>query len=82
LSGKEARVTRIPSAAAYALVQDLRSIQADEREAVCQEALALLAEEERLDGESMMLIEYGFGDQVSPEDRARLRGDDGDESTE
>jgi hypothetical protein len=72
----------IPPAAAYALSEALRSIPPDEREATCAQAIALLAEQERLDGESMLLIEYGFGDQVNPEDRARLRGDDGDESTE
>jgi hypothetical protein len=75
-------MTHFPSATVYALARYLEAVPPDERESVCADAIAMLAEQERLDGESMLLIEYGFGDQVAPEDRARLLGDEDDESTE
>jgi hypothetical protein len=36
----------------------------------------------RREAEDELLVEYGFAEQVAPEDRARLQGEEGDESTE
>jgi hypothetical protein len=75
-------MTHLPTAVAYALAQALKSVLPDEREAVAAQAIALLAEQERREAEDELLVRYGFAEQVAPEDRARLQGDDGDESTE
>jgi hypothetical protein len=75
-------VTRIPHAMALAIAEALRSVPPDEREVVCQQAIALLAEQEQREAEDELLIAHGFVDSVRPEDRARLLGEEGDESTE
>jgi hypothetical protein len=75
-------MTNLPTAAAYALAQDLKSVPPDERETVAAQAIALLAEQERREAEDELLVRHGFGEYVAPEDRARLQGEEGDESTE
>jgi hypothetical protein len=74
-------VTNLPTAAAYALAEALKSVSRDERESVCADAMAMLAEQEQREAEDELLVRYGFAEQVVPEDRARLLGgadEDGD----
>jgi hypothetical protein len=74
-------MTHFPSATTFAIAEILKSVPPDERETVCADAIALLAEQERREAEDKLLIAYGYGDEVRLEDRARLQQDeDGDES--
>jgi hypothetical protein len=57
---KGAATTHLPSAAAYALAQDLKSVPPDEREIVCAQAIAMLAEQEQREAEDELLVRYGF----------------------
>jgi hypothetical protein len=63
-----------PSAAAFSIVQALKSLPAQERKAACVDAIAMLAEQEQRELEAELLVRAGFIEEVSPEEFERLTG--------